>query len=124
MSVTGALLVLLLLLTLHPSLLVMGQLSRSPQLDTRPFLVRFTLIMSLLLLILFKIFYLFIILLLTIGVLCSLTRLAWTCGLITRCNSSGPLYTMRMPSHPAPSPTVSTPLALVSCIGVYLASMF
>jgi hypothetical protein len=32
---------------------------------------------------------------------------------ITRCNSSGPLYTMRLPSHPPSSPA-STPSALVA----------
>jgi hypothetical protein len=36
-----------------------------------------------------------------------------TQNVITRCNSSGPLYTMRLPSHPPSSP-VSTPSALVA----------
>jgi hypothetical protein len=36
-----------------------------------------------------------------------------TRNVITKCNSSGPLYTMRLPSHPAPSPPVSAPSALV-----------
>jgi hypothetical protein len=68
----------LVLPTLHQSLLVMDQLSRSPQWETRPFPVHFTLIMSLLLLISFKMFYLFIILLQTIGVPWSLTHLAFS----------------------------------------------
>jgi hypothetical protein len=33
---------------------------------------------------------------------------------ITRCNSSGPLYMMRLPSHPAPSSHTSAPSALVA----------
>jgi hypothetical protein len=33
---------------------------------------------------------------------------------ITRCNSSGPLYMMRLPSHPAPLLPVSAPSALVA----------
>jgi hypothetical protein len=37
-----------------------------------------------------------------------------TRNVITRCNSSGPLYTMRLSSHLAPSPHVSAPLALVA----------
>jgi hypothetical protein len=37
-----------------------------------------------------------------------------TWNVITRCNSSGPLYTMRLPSHPAPSSLASVPLALVA----------
>jgi hypothetical protein len=37
-----------------------------------------------------------------------------TRNVITRCNSSGPLYTMRLPSHPAPSSPASTPSALVA----------
>jgi hypothetical protein len=36
-----------------------------------------------------------------------------TQSVITRCNSSGPLYTMRLPSHPPSSP-VSAPSALVA----------
>jgi hypothetical protein len=39
-----------------------------------------------------------------------------TWNVITRCNSSEPLYMMRLPSHPAPSPHVSTPSALVSSV--------
>jgi hypothetical protein len=35
-------------------------------------------------------------------------------NMITRCNSSGPLCMMHLPSHPAPSPHVSTPSALVA----------
>jgi hypothetical protein len=37
-----------------------------------------------------------------------------TRNMITRCNSSGPLYTMCLSSHPTPSPPVSTPPALVA----------
>jgi hypothetical protein len=37
-----------------------------------------------------------------------------TRNMITRCNSSGPLYTMRLPSHPAHSSPASTPSALVA----------
>jgi hypothetical protein len=37
-----------------------------------------------------------------------------TRNVITRCNSSRPLYTMHLPSHPAPSPHVSAPSALVA----------
>jgi hypothetical protein len=36
-----------------------------------------------------------------------------TRNVITRCNSSGPLYTIRLPSHPAPSPMYA-PSALVA----------
>jgi hypothetical protein len=35
-------------------------------------------------------------------------------NVITRCNSSGPLYTMRLPSHPAPSSPASAPSTLVA----------
>jgi hypothetical protein len=35
-------------------------------------------------------------------------------NVITRCNSSGPLYMMRLPSHPAPSSPTSAPSALVA----------
>jgi hypothetical protein len=35
-----------------------------------------------------------------------------TQNVITRCNSSGPLYMMHLPSHPAPSLPASTPSAL------------
>jgi hypothetical protein len=35
-------------------------------------------------------------------------------NMITRCNSSGPLYTMRPPSDPAPSSPMSAPSALVA----------
>jgi hypothetical protein len=35
-------------------------------------------------------------------------------NMITRCNSSKPLYTMRLPSHPAPSSPTFAPLALVA----------
>jgi hypothetical protein len=37
-----------------------------------------------------------------------------TWNMITRCNSSGPLYTMCLPSHPASSSHVAAPLALVT----------
>jgi hypothetical protein len=37
-----------------------------------------------------------------------------TRNVITRCNSSRPLYTMRLPSHPAPSSPASAPSALVA----------
>jgi hypothetical protein len=37
-----------------------------------------------------------------------------TRNVITRCNSLEPLYTMRLPSHPAPSSHVTAPLALVA----------
>jgi hypothetical protein len=37
----------------------------------------------------------------------------FTWNMITMCNSSGPLYTMCLPSHPAPSSPVSAPLSLV-----------
>jgi hypothetical protein len=37
-----------------------------------------------------------------------------TRNMITRCNSSGPLYTMCLPSHPAHSSPASTPSALVA----------
>jgi hypothetical protein len=37
-----------------------------------------------------------------------------TQNVIVRCNSSGPLYTMRLPSHPAPSSPMSAPSALVA----------
>jgi hypothetical protein len=33
-------------------------------------------------------------------------------NMITRCNSTGDLYTMRLPSHPVPSSHVAVPLAL------------
>jgi hypothetical protein len=42
-----------------------------------------------------------------------------TRSMITRCNSSGPLYTMRLPSHPAPSPPVSAPSALVASVSTW-----
>jgi hypothetical protein len=69
--------------------------------------------------ILFKIFYLFIVLPLTNW--CSMkfdpfglsVKDFSTQNVITRCNSSGPLYTMRLPSHPPSSP-VSAPSALVA----------
>jgi hypothetical protein len=35
-------------------------------------------------------------------------------NMIVRCNSLGTLYTMRLPSHPAPSSPTSTPSALVA----------
>jgi hypothetical protein len=35
-------------------------------------------------------------------------------NVITKCNSSGPLYTMRLPSHLALSSHVAAPLALVA----------
>jgi hypothetical protein len=35
-------------------------------------------------------------------------------NMITRCSSSGPLYTMCLPSHPAPSSHVAAPLAVVA----------
>jgi hypothetical protein len=37
-----------------------------------------------------------------------------TRNVIARCNSSGPLYTMHLPSHPAPSSHASPPSALVA----------
>jgi hypothetical protein len=37
-----------------------------------------------------------------------------TWNMIARCNSSGPLYTMHLPSHPAPSSPTSAPSALVA----------
>jgi hypothetical protein len=37
-----------------------------------------------------------------------------TRNMITRCNSLGPLYMMRMSSHPAPSSSMSAPSALVT----------
>jgi hypothetical protein len=76
--------------------------------------------MFLLLLILFKIFYLFIILLLknwcsmefdTFGL--SVKDLS-TWNMITRCNSSDPLYMIRLPSHSALSLHPTAPLALVA----------
>jgi hypothetical protein len=36
-----------------------------------------------------------------------------TRNVIARCNSSGPLYMMRLPSHPAPSSPMSAPSTLV-----------
>jgi hypothetical protein len=41
-----------------------------------------------------------------------------TQNVITRCNSSGPLYTMCMPSHP-PSSHVSAPSALVASVSTW-----
>jgi hypothetical protein len=35
-------------------------------------------------------------------------------NVIARCNRLGPLYTMHLPSHPAPSSPTSAPLALVA----------
>jgi hypothetical protein len=81
--------------------------------------------MSPLLLILFKIFYLFIVLLLTIGVPWSLIRFVLSVkdlsmeNVITRCNSLRPLYTMHLLSHPTPSPHVSIPLALVASVSTW-----
>jgi hypothetical protein len=37
-----------------------------------------------------------------------------TQNMITRCNTSGPLYTMRLPSHRPPSSPMSAPSALVA----------
>jgi hypothetical protein len=37
-----------------------------------------------------------------------------TRNVITRCNSLEPLYTMHLPSHPAPSSSASAPSALVA----------
>jgi hypothetical protein len=71
-------------------------------------------------LILFKIFYLFAALLPTIGVLWSLTLLAFflndlsTKNMITRHDSLGPLYTMHLPSRSTPSSFVAAPTALVA----------
>jgi hypothetical protein len=41
-----------------------------------------------------------------------------TQNVITRCNSSGPLYTMCLPSHPPSSPA-STPSALVASVSTW-----
>jgi hypothetical protein len=41
-----------------------------------------------------------------------------TQNVITRCNSSGPLYTMHLPSHP-PSTPVSAPSALVASVSTW-----
>jgi hypothetical protein len=40
-------------------------------------------------------------------------------NVVTMCNSSGPLYMMRLPSHPAPSSPVSTPSALVASVSTW-----
>jgi hypothetical protein len=40
-------------------------------------------------------------------------------NMITRCNSSGPLYTMRLPSHPTPSSPTSAPSALVASVSTW-----
>jgi hypothetical protein len=42
-----------------------------------------------------------------------------TWNMITRCNSLGPLYTMRLPSHPAHSSVVSAPSALVASMSTW-----
>jgi hypothetical protein len=42
-----------------------------------------------------------------------------TQNVITRCNSSGPLYMMRLPSHPAPSSLASTPSALLASVSTW-----
>jgi hypothetical protein len=43
----------------------------------------------------------------------------FTRNLITRCNSSWPLYTMHLPSHPAPSSHVGASLALVALVSTW-----
>jgi hypothetical protein len=42
-----------------------------------------------------------------------------TRNLITKCNSSGPLYTMCLPSHIGPSPHVSAPSALAALVSTW-----
>jgi hypothetical protein len=42
-----------------------------------------------------------------------------TWNVITRCNSSGPLNMMHLPSHPAPSSPTSAPSALVASASVW-----
>jgi hypothetical protein len=42
-----------------------------------------------------------------------------TRNVITRCNSSGPLYMVRLPSHPAHSSPASAPLALVASTSIW-----
>jgi hypothetical protein len=40
-------------------------------------------------------------------------------NMITRCNSLGPLHTMRLPSHPTPSSPTSAPLTLVASMSTW-----
>jgi hypothetical protein len=105
----------------NPSSIVVGNGSALPvtSVGDSTLLGLFYLIMSLLLMILFKIFYLFVVLPLTNW--CSMkfdpfglsVKDLSAQNVITRCNSSGSLYTMRLSSHPPSSPA-SAPSTLVA----------